>query len=123
MACRAEACHHSAHTTQLQCPTLTPYTSYSEITYAFTPTSGLTSYSYAVKTITGEESRSCPTHVTSVPGPGPSGTCTFNTATCSYEDCTATTSSLLSCPLLSTDPCCTNTKTTTIYEVSHTRIS
>ena len=117
----ADVCHPNTHVSHLHCPHLTPYTSYSEITYTFTPIAGLTSYSYALSAITGKEPRSCPTHVTTVPGLGPSGTCTFNTDTCSYEDCTATTSMFLSCPLLSTDPCCTNTKTTTIYEVSYPR--
>ena len=103
--------------TYRHCPKVTPFTSYSEVIYTLTP-SNTTEYSYAISTITGIASRSCPTHTDTEPGPGPSGTCTFDLQTCSYSKCIATTTTTLSCPPLSTDPCCTDIKTTTVYEVS-----
>jgi len=104
-----------------RCPKFTPFTSYSEVIYTLTP-SNTTEYSYAISTIIGIASRSCPTHTDTEPGPGPSGTCTVDLQTCSYSKCIATTTTTLSCPPLSTDPCCTNIKTTTVYEVSFSLI-
>jgi hypothetical protein len=103
--------------THLYCPKFTPFTSYSEVIHTLTRYHA-TEYSYAISTITGIASRSCPTHTDTEPGPGPSGTCTVDLQTCSYSQCIATTTKTLSCPPLSTDPCCTDLKTTTVYEVS-----